>query len=70
LRGAAGERVGGNRGTEHLHVPVGRRFRIFADDVDVIELEGRIAHCFAFHPDWHWDPGLFRVAIVDARSLG
>jgi hypothetical protein len=33
------------------HVPIGRRSRIFADYVDVIELECRIAHGFAFHPD-------------------
>src|SRR5437870_3056871 len=44
LRRAARDRVGGNRGAEHLDIPFGRGFRVPADDVDVIELEGGIAH--------------------------
>lgn len=44
LRGTTRYRVGGDRGTEHLHVPIGRRFWVLADDVDVIEFERWIAH--------------------------
>jgi hypothetical protein len=46
LRGTARYRVGGNRGPEHLDVPSGRRVRIIANDVDVIECERGIAHWF------------------------
>src|SRR5712691_2819755 len=53
LRGAAGDRVGDDRGTEHLDVPICRRMRIPADDVDVIEFECRIAHSsFSSLPSW------------------
>ena len=36
--------IGGDRRTEHLDIPFGRRFGIFADDVDMVEFEGGIAH--------------------------
>src|SRR5216683_988315 len=44
LRGATRHRIRGDRGAKHLDVPIGRRFRIFADDVDVIEFERWITH--------------------------
>jgi hypothetical protein len=44
LRGAARHCLRGDRRAEHLDVPIGRRFRIFADDVNMIEFERRIAH--------------------------
>ena len=70
LWSAARDRVGGDRGAEHLHVPIGRRPRIFADYVDVIELECRIVHGFAFHPDRPGGYSSFSGAIINARSLG
>ena len=45
--GATGYRVGRDRRPEHLHVPIGRGSWVFADDVDVVELERGIAHRFA-----------------------
>src|SRR6267154_394959 len=44
LRGAARRRIRGDRGAEHLDIPIGRRLRIFADDVDVIEFERWVTH--------------------------
>src|SRR5712671_106386 len=44
LRGAARDRIRGDRRAEHLDIPIGRRFRIFADDVHMIEFECGIAH--------------------------
>jgi hypothetical protein len=44
LRGTARHCIRGDRRAEHLDVPIGRRFRIFADDVNMIEFERRIAH--------------------------
>src|SRR5688572_14442607 len=44
LRGTAGDGVGGNGRAEHLDIPGGRCLGAFADDVDVIEFEGGIAH--------------------------
>jgi hypothetical protein len=46
LRSAAGHRVGGDRGPEHLDIPIRRGFRILADDVNMVELEGGITHRF------------------------
>jgi hypothetical protein len=48
LWGATRNRIGSYCGAEHLHVPISRRPRIFADDVDVIEPEGWIAHRVAY----------------------
>src|SRR5882757_6793353 len=44
LRGATRHRVRGDGGAEHLDIPIGRRFRILADDVDVIEFDRWITH--------------------------
>src|SRR5260370_25520117 len=44
LRGATRHRGCGDRGAEHLDIPIGRRFRIFADDVDVMQFERWITH--------------------------
>jgi hypothetical protein len=44
LRRPARHRVGGDRRAKHLNIPVGRCFRVFADYVNVIEFECRIAH--------------------------
>src|ERR1700730_284249 len=44
LRGATRHRVRGDGGAEHLDIPIGRRFRILADNVDVIEFERWITH--------------------------
>jgi hypothetical protein len=35
---------GGDRGAEHFHVPRGRFFRRLADDMNVIEFKGGVAH--------------------------
>src|SRR5687768_17236779 len=48
LRGTAGDGVGGNGRAEHLDIPGGRCLGVFADDVDVIEFEGGIAHVVSF----------------------
>src|SRR3984893_4322228 len=44
LRGATRHRVRGDRGAEHLDIPIGRRFRVLADDVDGLEFERWINH--------------------------
>jgi hypothetical protein len=44
LRGAARHRIGSDRRAEHLDIPIGRGFWVGADDVHVIELEGRVTH--------------------------
>ncbi len=47
LRRAPCHCIGGDRGPEHLGVPVRRCFWILADDVNMVEFEGRIAdHLF------------------------
>src|SRR5260370_38869697 len=55
LRGAAGDRVGDNRGTEHLDVPIGRSMRILADELDVIEFDCSSVH-FSFSSFALWIP--------------
>src|SRR5271169_2297675 len=47
LWSTAGCRVGRDRRPEHLDVPIRRGFRILADDVNMVELEGRITHRFS-----------------------
>ena len=70
LWSAARDRVGGDRGAEHLHVPIGGRSGMFADYVDAIELECGIAHRFAFHPDRPGGYSSFSGGDINARSLG
>src|SRR5436190_4649736 len=47
LRRAARDGIASDSRAEHLDIPSRRGMRVLADDVDVIELEGRIAHPFA-----------------------
>ena len=47
LRRTTACRIGGDRGAEHLDLPIRRGFRILADDVNMVEFEGRIAHRFS-----------------------
>src|SRR5438105_7241758 len=47
LRRAARDGIASDSRAEHLDIPSRRGMRVLADDVDVIEFEGRIAHPFA-----------------------
>src|SRR5207248_2742194 len=47
LRRAARHGIASDSRPEHLDIPSRRGMRVLADDVDVIEFEGRIAHPFA-----------------------
>jgi len=42
-------RIRRDRRAKHLDIPVGRSFRVIADDVNVIEFECRIAHHLPSH---------------------
>src|SRR6266481_1579120 len=63
LRGAAGDRVGGDCGAEHLDIPLGGCSRVFADDVHMIEFERRIAHA-RLDPRPRTPAGLPRVLLA------
>lgn len=57
LRRATSHRIGSDRGAEHLHVPIRRGFGILADDVNVVEFEGRIAHNLSLICEIGWAIG-------------
>src|ERR1051326_208995 len=53
LRRAARDGIAGYRRAEHLDIPSRGGMRVFADDVDMIEFERRIAHPFAPRSSGH-----------------